>query len=79
MSTTAKTEPTQIGFFVFLELSSRPTLSINYSILYFQGSVLNGGGYIAAIIIFSILFNINKLFEYETVYVEILDQNTNTS
>ena len=47
--------------------------------MYFQGSVLNGGGYIAVIILFSVLFNINKLFEYETVYVEIVDQNTNTS
>ena len=40
---------------------------------------MNGGGYITGIIIFSVLFNINKLFEYETVYVEILDQKTNTS
>ena len=45
----------------------------------FQGSVLNGGGYITVIIIFSLLFNFNKLFEYETVYVEIVDHSTNTS
>ena len=34
---------------------------------YFQGSVLDGHGYIITIIIFSILYNIIKFFEFETV------------
>ena len=33
----------------------------------FQGSVLDGQGYIITIIIFSVLYNIIKFFEFETV------------
>ena len=38
----------------------------------FQGSVLNGRGYIITITVFSILYNLVKFFEFETVteYVE---------
>ena len=36
---------------------------------HFQGSIMDGQGYIITIIIFSILYNIVKFFEFETVTV----------
>ena len=42
-----------------------------------QGSVWNGKGYIIIIILFSSLFNLIKFFEYQTIYSEILDEETN--
>ena len=42
-----------------------------------QGSVWNGKGYIIIIILFSSLFNLIKFFEYQTVYSEIQDEETN--
>ena len=37
---------------------------------------MNGFGYIIIIIAFSILYNLIKFFEYETVYVEYEDPET---
>ena len=41
-----------------------------------QGSVINGFGYIFFIIIFSILYNFIKFFEFQTVYLELEDPDT---
>jgi len=40
------------------------------------GSVLNGFGYIFTIITFSVLYNIIKFFEFETVYLDVRDNET---
>ena len=44
---------------------------------FLQGSVFDGFGYIFAIILFSILYNLIKFFEFKTVYVDMEDPNTN--
>ena len=43
---------------------------------YFQGSVLNGRGYILTIIIFAVAYNIVKFFEFETVMIDVEDDIT---
>ena len=53
-------------------LTSRKDISIKH----FQGSVLNGQGYIIGIIIFSVAYNIVKFFEFETVMMDVEDEIT---
>ena len=43
---------------------------------YFQGSVMNGQGYILTIIVFSVAYNIVKFFEFETVMMDVEDEVT---
>ena len=66
-------------FSIILYSKLRKSYKILTDLCLLQGSVWNGKGYIIMIIIFSVLFNVNKLFEYETIYVEIVDIDTNTS
>ena len=46
------------------------------SMKFFQGSVMNGQGYILTIIIFSVAYNIVKFFEFETVMMDVEDEIT---
>ena len=48
----------------------------NQSMKYFQGSVMNGQGYILTIIVFSVAYNIVKFFEFETVMMDVEDEIT---
>ena len=62
----------------FLKLSFVSSeLDLEFKKIFFQGSVLNGFGYIFTILTFSILYNLIKFFEFETVYEETINPETN--
>ena len=43
----------------------------------YQGSILEGYFYILIIVLFSVLYNLARFFEYETVYEVYTDNATN--
>ena len=45
--------------------------------LLYQGSILEGYFYILIIVLFSVLYNLARFFEYETVYEVYTDNATN--
>jgi hypothetical protein len=49
----------------------------NVESLVLQGSILDGYFYILIIVLFSVLYNLARFFEYETVYEVYTDNATN--
>ena len=63
--------------FLFIYLSKYDICIIEIErLLIWQGSILNGQGYIFAIIVFSVVYNIIKFFEFETVMSVMQDDLT---